>query len=380
MTRILILAGLLLTCWAATPTAQPTRFVYLTPVDGAGTDADPYQSRCHGMPHAGNIDLRPLGIDRWLCASDTLPADLTGVQQLGSALGERVQAARKTALDTIVKRQLSATTVDGVISELLTPHLRAGRDGKVKIYLGDQEPVYQRTAWVPFEDGGLVADATNAASAFLEPSLAWATTLATETFTATNGDLDGCQARGCTHTWVEYFGTAPTIASNVVIGTGATINDARLDADLATDDMEVSAQITAFVNSNQARCGVLSRKDSSSTRTAYIAQGEMDATPANDRWRLAKRVAGTFTSLSSASTSPAVNDVVKLRSDGSSHSLYVNGALTVGPTTDTDITGNTRVGITIAGNGASDSCSLDNVIAYDYPLPTTRRAPILWFN
>lgn len=371
--------ALLLLMLLLVPTAahvQTPRFVYLSPIDGSGTDADPYHSRCWDLPGSGNIDLRPWGINRWVCASDALPNDSTGVERLGDALDERLTVGRKATLDTLARKTLQASTVNGAIAELLQPKLRPGRDGKVKIYLGTPTPIYQRTAWVPFEDGGLIADATNAISALLEPPMAWATTLATETFTATDGNLDGCQARGCTHTWVEFFGTDPTVASNVAIGTvtGANINEARLDSDLATDDMEVSATITAMSYGTEVRCGVISRKDSSSTRTFYIAQATFNGS--TDNWRLAKRVAGSFTSLSSTGT-PAVSDTVRLRSDGTSHSVYVNDSLLIGPTTDADISGNTRVGLTFAGNASGDSCSLDNIVAYDYPLtmsgPSRRR-------
>lgn len=347
--------------WSSAPEAQPTRFIYVTPVDGAGTDADPYRSRCLGMESAGNIDLRP-DIDGFLCGSNTLPADMKGVQQLGSTVKERMTGPRKAALEALSKKGLAADTVDEAIIELLSSKLRAGRDGKVKIWLGEKEPLYQQTAWVPFRDYGYVADVWNA----LQPAVAWATTLPTETFTCSdNASLT------CVQTWTEFNGTAWAIASNVAAFSGSTTNEARIDSDLATDDHEVQATITAANAGSETRCGVIGRKDSSSTRTYYSFQAIFDATPSSSTWRLMKRVSGTATTLATDATDPAVNDAVKLRSDGSDHSGYVNGSQLIAPVTDASITANTRVGIVGIGANASDSCSLDNVIAYDYPLPAS---------
>lgn len=348
--------------WSSAPEAQPTRFVYLTPIDGDGTDANPYHSRCLGMAGAGNIDLRPWGIDRFLCASNALPADTSGIDQLGSTLKERLTSPRKAALAVLAKKGLAAATVDEAIVELLSSQLKAGRDGKLKIWLGEREPLYQQTAWMPFNDHGYAADLWNA----LQPTVAWATTLATETFNcADNASLT------CVHTITEFNGTAWAIVTNEAAFSGATTNEARIDSDLATDDHEVQATITAANAVSETRCGVIGRKDSSSTRTYYSFQAIFDGTPTNSTWRLMKRVAGTATTLATDATDPAVNDVVKLRSDGSDHSGYVNGTELIAPVTDASITANTRVGIVGIGANASDSCSLDNVIAYDYPLPSS---------
>lgn len=364
MKQILSIAALVLTCWASAPQAQVTRYVYLSPIDGDGSDATPFISRCVGekVRGAGNIDLRPWGINRFLCASDDLPANTTGLVRLGDALAERMTDQRKAALEALLGKPLTETGVREIIREVLLPKLRAGRDGKIKIWLGEKEPLVQQTAWMPFNDHGYAADLWNA----LQPTVAWATTLATETFTcADNASLT------CVQTWTEFNGTTWAIASNVAAFSGATTNEARIDSDLATDDHEVQATMTAANAVTETRCGVIGRKDSTTTRTYYSFQAIVDGTPANSTWRLMKRVTGTATTLATDATDPAVNDVMKLRDDGSSHSGYVNGTQLISPVTDSDITGNTRVGIVGIGANASDSCSLDNVIAYDYPLPAS---------
>lgn len=376
--KIILLLMSALLMWASVPLAplaQAVRNVYLSPVDGSGTDSDPYRSRCVSMAGAGNIDLRPLGIARFLCASDTLPPDMTGVLLLGDSLKGTLTDAQKTAIAKELRAPVTDSTVEDLIVKLLSPHLRSGRDGKIKIWLGQQVPVHQRTSWIPFQDGGLVADATNVLIDLASPQVAWATTLATETFQCADS-----ASLTCVHTWTEFLGTALAIVSNAAEFTGATTNEARLDADLATDDMEVKATITAFVNGGEARCGVIGRKDSTATRTYYSGHGTFDVVPATGEWRLTKRVAGTSTTLGTNATDPVANDTVKLRDDGSSHSVYVNDTLLIGPITDTAIVGNTRAGILGIGAAASDSCTMDNMIAYDYPLPQSRRSPILWFN
>ncbi len=105
--------------------------------------------------------------------------------------------------------------------------------------------------------------------------------------------------------------------------------------------------------------------------TVHTAYG---TTAGTREWRLGKRVTGASTTLGTNTTDPATNDIMKLRDDGSSHSAYVNGVEFVAPVTDADVSGNTRAGLMFIGAHASDSCSLDPVDAYDYPLPVSGNA------
>lgn len=409
MSRFLLCLVLLLSCWTSAPQAQDTRFMMLCPIDGDGTDNNSFRSRVFKMPGFFNIDLRSNGAvatGRMLCGANSLPANMSGVLQLANSFVDSISAAKKDALRQALGlsdvNELTGTTFEQMLPQLLIDlptakagiwkPLRAGRDGKYKIYLGGSTPAYQQTAGIPFKDNGLFADislgavgaATVAVAAIsrvpakaltamvavvmslLYGDPAYATTLATETF-PTNGNLDGSTQ---VHPWSEFTGVAFTVSGNVAISTSSGTNEARLDVDLATDDMEVSATITAVTTNSEPRCGVIGRKDSTTTRTYYSAYGTFDGTAASE-WRLIKRIAGASTSLGGNSTDPAVTDIVKLRDDASSHSLYVNGTEFVAPVTDSEITGNTRVGLYMQGVTASDSCSLDNVNAYDYLIPGT---------
>lgn len=376
MPRILcaLVAFVGLLVWCASPHAQDTREQWLSPKDGDGSDANPYHARCLGMADAGAIDLTPSGVDMFWCASAALPADTTGVIQIGSSLSSAL-GARKGTLASALKRPLTANTVNDLLIEFISPRLRPGKDGKLKIYLGRQTPEYQQTAGIPFRDNGVVADIRNYAADLLEPAIAWATTLAIETF-PTNGNLNGSTQ---VHGWTEFFGTALDVSSNKARGLGNATVEARADVDLATDDMEVYATITgAVTGGSEIRIGVIGRKDSTTTRDFYAAHGVYSAAA---EYRLIKRVAGASTTLGTHANDPVDGDVVKLRSDGSSHSLYVNGVELVTPVTDTAITGNTRAGIMYIGANASDVGTLDDWQAYDYPLPSTRqRGGAIWFN
>lgn len=371
MRQILWALGLLILCGASVPHAQDTREHWLSPKDLVG---DSFQARCLGMADAGAIDLTPYGVDMFWCASAALPADMTGVIQIGSSLSSAL-GARKAALAVALKKPIVGATVNDLLVEFLSTRLKPGRDGKLKIYLGRQIPEYQQTAGIPFRDNGLVADLRNYAAEMLEPAIAWATTLSIETF-PTNGNLNGSTQ---VHAWTEFNGTALDVSSNKARGQGSATVEARADVDLATDDMEVYATITATVTGgSEIRIGVLGRKDSTTTRDFYAAHGVYSATP---EYRLIKRVAGASTTLGTNAQDPVDGDVVKLRSDGSSHSAYVNGVEIVAPVTDTAITGNTRAGIMYIGANASDVGTLDDWQAYDYPLPSTRqRGGAIWFN
>lgn len=355
--------------WSSAPEAQVTRHVYLTPVDGAGTDADPYRSRCEAeaLPNRGNIDLRDAGINRFLCASDVLPTDMTGVQELGSAKGARMTGPRKTALEALTKKPLSTDTVDEAIGEILASKLRAGRDGKIKVWLGEKEPLYQQTAWVPFRDYGYVADVWNA----LQPSSAWATTLATETWNcADSGDLT------CVHTWTEFFNSPWTIASNhAVVSATTSSGEVRNESSLATSDMEVQVTVVSGsgTGTGQAVCRVIARKDNTSTRTFY-AYGADFAPGGTQNFISNKRVSGTSTTLATTNQAISANDVIRLRVEDTSISGYVNGILTTGPITDTSITSGTYAGIAENFTATNVSCTLGPWIAFDYPLPSSNGA------
>lgn len=346
-------ALLMLAClaWGSVPQAQDIRQFYLSPVDGSGAESDPYHSRCLGLPGAGNIDLRP-DVDAFLCASTDLPADMNGVEQIGASLKSSL-GGRKGALDTTFKKTLRAANVEDLIIEVLSPKIRAGKDGKLKIYLGGRAPVYQQTAWVPFRDDGIVADLSHAALSVIEPTLAWAATYH-DTFTGADGNLAGDL------TWTEYLDTVWARASNKASASGASspAAEARADHDTDTDDQEVQADLAyTYTSGGNLRCAVFGRKDSTTTRDYY--QFGMQRDSGVDVYRILERNAGAPTTLADSAGVTATSATIKLIVDGTSIAGYVGGVLTVGPVTDATISGNTRAGLAYVG-GSGDSCTADN--------------------
>lgn len=364
--KLLVLCFLVVLAWSDVPHTQETRQFYLSPVDGSGTEADPWHSRCLGMAGAGNIDLRPYGVDAFLCASTDLPADMTGVEQIGASLRSSL-GARKGGLDAKFKKTLAATTVEDLIIEVIGPKLRAGKDGKLKIYLGGSTPVYQQTAWVPFRDNGLVADLGDAAMGLVEPKLAWAA-VHTDSFTGADagvlaGDL----------TWTEYLGSLWTRTGNAAYasGTSGVADEARAEHDTDTDDQEVSADMSyTYASSGNFRCALFSRRNTTGTRDFYQFGFQRDS--GVDVYRLLERNNGSATTLADSSVATSSPVHIKIVSDGTSHSGYVQGTLVAGPVTDATISGNTRGGIAYVGGIAGDNCTADNVSIKDYTAPAAR--------
>ncbi len=400
MLRPLVLVTCLLCTWVAPVHAQvDNRVVYLSPVDGNGSDAAPFESRCLRTPGGNQIDLRPNGAvatGRMLCVANALPANMTGVFQIASTFNGTVNSTIKngirTALGLANVNELTATTFDALLPQLLIDlpkakpglwkPLVAGKDGMYRVFLGT-EKWKQTAALYPYLlDNGYYAEIWNGTKTTayavyhytLETPVTWALTLATETFTATDGNLDGCQANGCTHSWVEYVGTELTISSNQAVATGSTIGSnasARNTSSLDTSNMTVSAtfvDVTIGLGSSgtNTTCSLLSRKANDATQTNYrIVVIVQDAGELNET-QLMKTVSGTSTTLATNTNDWVAGNVVTHSADGSTISGQSNasGFMSV---TDTEITTGTHVGIRYFADysSGSPSCIIDNLDAAD---------------
>jgi len=388
MTRgFLLLLAMLLT-WAATPQAQDTRAFYLAPYVGSGTDEDPFKPACFvDRADAAAIDLRPdaTQVDGYaLCASSVISAQAK-VISLGNALVASVDGSKRTALAAALKRTITATSVDQLLVEVLSARLKVGTDGKKHIWLvppgtTNPEPTWQATAWLydryGIEDHGMLADAGQVLSvayhAIMDSAVAQATTLTTETFTASDGDLAGCESRGCTHPWTEPLDTGWTIASNRAFNATVSGGTARLNDSLDTANHEAQATLIGWTVSGGGvgRCGVVARKDNSTTDTFYRFFADVPGTGVLG-YESQKRLSGVTTSLATNTQDPVNNDLIKIRVDGDQISGYVNGLLVVGPTTDgTPITGNTYTGLFANSTAGTFTCTFDNFLAADYGLGT----------
>lgn len=362
-----VLAILGLTCWASVPQAQVARAVYLAPYDGDGSDATPFIPRGRDA-QAGCIDRRPdatKAAGYALCSRPTLPAGV-GYIQLGNRLNATLTGPQKAALVTALGgKAITASTIPAILAELLinspTNKIRPGKDGKYHIWLGGNEEAVKTTAFLYDQfgvmDNGLVADLWNA----VQPAVAYAATLATETFTGSDGNLGGVTY---VHPWLEPVGTGWSVVSNVARNeTGAGAQLAVLNTSLDSDDFTVQATMVTLSHTGGGftRCGVMGRKDTSSTATYYRFHADSVATD----WILEKVVSGTATNLGTATTNPANSDVMLLRMDGSSISGDVNAASMVSPVTDATISGVNTGGIQSNKSTTTMVCELDNVIEAD---------------
>lgn len=381
MRYLIAVLGLLLAGLVGMPAADAPRFVYISPVDVDGEGAE--HSRCLGMSGMGNIDLRSSGIDGFLCQSDELPKDMRGVTQLGASLTATLDSAKKTDLDTLAHKTIAALKVNELIVELLSPRLRAGRDGKLKIYLGGRTPIYQQTAGVPFPDHGLFADVAlgvvYVASAVerytLGAVVAYAASV-TEDFNC----ADHASILTCDLTWTNVTGTWQ-ISSNQALRTATGTARIRADSPMDTDDFEVSVSLIDLTNTGAGTglCAVMARKDSGATTTNYAFGANNDNGVSG--YQIDKVLAGTRTTLGTNTQDQVDNDLVLLRVDGSTISGLVNGTEIV-TVTDTDITGNTYGGVYATSAASTFSCTWDNWAAADYTAPaaTGRNRGFLWFN
>lgn len=359
--------------------AQEVRYYYLSPLDGLGTDADPFRSRCVDLPGAGNIDLRPdptMSTGYMLCASASLPANQTGVILLSTNKQGRVTGPTKVAAAQALGLSvgdLAGSTMETLLPQLLLdipqrkavwPTMRASRTGHYEIHLGRLE--WRQTAWLypAFEDGGRVADATTALRRWLEPARAWAATL-TEHWNCGSSTL-----LTCVYTW--HFQTVngdwALVSSQASITSVNGSAEERAEADLATDDMEVTVTLIALASggANDVQCGTTARFHSSArTFYSFVVQN----TGGTKSTKLHRRIAGSNTEIGSDAGSWTVLDQITTRADGSAVTGLLNGTPRIGPVTDTNITTYTRGGIRYTGNQAGASCTLDNWSATDYSPP-----------
>lgn len=380
MRRVFAALLILLVAGASVPQAQGPLHVYVSPVDGDPTTELGYHSRCLGMAGSGNIDLRP-DVDGFLCSSNELPDDLTGVEILGASLKGSL-GAKKSELDAKFKKTLKANTVEELIVEIIEPKLITGKDGKKKIYLGPGSPIYQQTAWVPFRDNGLVADLTNFAADLAEPALAWAATIS-DNFTAADGNLDGC----CTSVWTEFSGTPWTIVSNqakaaATSTTGVARNTAN---DFATTDHTATITVVSVatgdaINGTNTTCALFIRKAADSTATFYRTTIQISDAGELNQTLLQKTLVGTTTTLGTDTSDWSANDTITISANGSTIEGQRSGGSLMS-VTDTSITTGNNYGIRYFSDYTTGSpdCTLDTLTGSD--ISTTRsRGNVIWFN
>lgn len=142
-------------------------------------------------------------------------------------------------------------------------------------------------------------------------------------------------------------------------------------SDLSSDDHY--AQVAVHADGGDS-IGAMARCPSTSVHTGYLGFSDHNG----GDYLMRKVVADSYTTLgfSFDGYSAPHGEVVRIHCDGSSISLYVDDVLTVGPITDTEITGNVRCGIWAWNSGAI----LDDFEAGDLVPPPANLTPKGWFG
>lgn len=165
-----------------------------------------------------------------------------------------------------------------------------------------------------------------------EEPLPHSTTL-TESFDTADADTLGPD-----QSWTEVSGDWDVIDNGVSeVGGGGDGASARVEADLAGDDHYAQIEIVAFAGNR--RFGPAARFNAAEN-TLYVAAGNAN----NNTTRLYKYVGGTATNMASLSSTFSIPDTLRIEVNGSTIEAFLNGA-SIGSTTDTAITGNTRCGL-----------------------------------
>lgn len=372
--RSLILAAVLSGSFAGTLHAQEV--TYLSPKIGTGANDNPIRPR--RTPGEWD-DCTELGT-HFLCTGSAVPSG-AGVIPLSTSAASRLSASEKTALASVTGKTVTVDTFQDLVSDIIDSRsvlIPPSPDNWQHLKIHGKEVWARPAPLKAFLPGAIkaVETALHLPLDLISVGVAWATTLATETFTASDGDLTGCEGRGCTHSWTEPLTSKDwTIVSNQANTATTAGGTGRNQSALATGDHEATATLAAFAASggSSARCGVIMRKDSGTTDTFYRFVASYPAGVSTE-YEMQRRAAGVTTSLATHTQDPAVSDVIKGRIQGNDYTGIVNGSTLIGPTTDASpiTSANTYVGIFMnAGGSSSASCTLDGFIGNDYPIPSS---------
>ncbi len=189
----------------------------------------------------------------------------------------------------------------------------------------------------------------------------------TDNFNGSEGDaLETYQPDWTRHG--SYYGYAE-IAANRVRPASTSSPCYYRTATPPAADYEVIADVHIATDSGNYIADVCGRINTSA-KTMYLASCYGSA--ASGGWRLRKVVAGTVTQLGTTVTSPTRSAGstyrLKLKMSGDQISLYVDGALVIGPITDTAITAAGKAGIqfySAASPSGTVGYHLDNFDATD---------------
>lgn len=303
---------------------------YLAPYVGAGTEADPFRPRGAEQPDWAAIDLRP---DSRILSGVALMRVPVRDDTIGMYLGDDpdvIVGAVRASVQSRLGLVLRGARLRDIIPELLIEHAREDgtrwrplkpmRDGMFRIYLGGL--FWQARV---LRGGSTITESFNKAdSTTLGPDLSW----------------------------TEITGDASVVSNQIKLAADGVICLDRANTDLASADHYAQMVLLELARTGAVgvHLGVICRKDSTATATFYYYRCLISTTV--NQHEMYKDVSGTFTQLGSTDgTDFAAGEVVSVQANGSSITAFRNRSVSVGPVTDTSISGNTRGGVRGVSSG-----------------------------
>lgn len=331
--------------------------LYLSPIIGTGArptatrGSDPFRPVGWPQQGAGVIHLRPdytvnAGFGIVYYPTAVVDARLT---QLADLPGDTLSLARRTQLGNALGVTLVATDFLAALLDLLTTHART--DGTRWKPLVPALGLYE--LWL----GGL-------GRIFAAPSLNGGSTFS-ETWPTNGTNI----ATGQDQPWTEEVVDLQVVANTLqVVTADRASNEARCTTALTTADHKHTCDYVSQLLASVIYVKV--RKPNSATQSYYAMQVDHDLFDTASS-TLHVVVAGTDTALVTDNNDPGTSGSVYCQALGSS----IAGQAGTGPTlaaTDTQVTGNTFIGVLVTANTLTGNSTVDNHVAADVGGPPER--------
>lgn len=327
---------------------------YLVPYVGRGVEGDVFRPDVEpGCPWSA-IDLRPDATRRDGVAIVSVPSRMHHPHRiyLGDA-PSRFSSSVRRLMGSRLGLTLRRGAVNDILPELLIQHARTDGSrwrplwphhaGRYEIWLGDLR--------------------------WRQPMLAGGSVF-TESF-----DQADSTTLGPTLTWTEVAGNLQTVSNQVRCVTANVSSYARADADVATVDHYVELNVVTLLDDSNASArsiGVCCRCISTAVSTFYHLR-TIHLSAGTRVLQLYKFVTGSATQLgSNVAITLSLPSRLRVQASGSSIAGSGNGgATTVGPSTDTAITTNTRGGIRVFDALVVSDCEGDAFEVGDLAAPAS---------
>lgn len=361
--------------------------VYFCPVDGDGSETNPFMSRAltERLPGRGNIDhfradvTQPGGV--MLCESDVLPSNMTGVVVIGNERDRTLTDQQKSNVESVTKTTLRATTVEQAIREIVIPTLPRPSKGEYEIVLGRKRPIIKEESTLRSDIyyKGFAVAMREWGEAFIASMLdelqpvAYALTITTETFDCPDGGSIGT----CVHEWVSKNVEDLSIASHQATRTG-TVNyvDDYANVALSTVDHEFYATfVDAVLGGTNTTCSINARNTADAAHTYYRSVVRISSTGELNDIALVRTVSESSTTLDADTTDWVANDIIAIRAVGTTISARKNGVEIMSQTDGIISTGNYG-GLRVFGDGSGSVCTFDNFNGRD--IGTERKKVTPW--